>query len=123
MLRETLSRIQKSIRKSSRHRRNPGFRRTAPLLDVLEDRLLLTTAVWDGGGSDNKWTTPENWLNDIAPSANDDLIFPVGGLQKTNINDFPVGTGFGAMLLVGGDYSLSGNQLLLSGSVTSSASK
>ncbi|MCA9171828.1 MAG: hypothetical protein KDB23_29370, partial [Planctomycetales bacterium] len=87
--------------------------------ETLEARHLLATIVWDGTGTDANWTTPENWSGDVAPVANDDLIFPVGGLQKTNVNDFPVGFSFGSMLLVGNDYALSGNQLQLTGSVSS----
>jgi hypothetical protein len=30
-----------------------------------------TTLTWDAGGSDNKWTTQENWTGDAVPAAND----------------------------------------------------
>lgn len=31
--------------------------------------------VWDGGGSDTKWSTPANWTSDLAPTAWDSVIF------------------------------------------------
>ena len=37
------------------------------LVDSLEDRTLLTTVLWDGGGADANWTTPQNWASDVAP--------------------------------------------------------
>ncbi len=91
------------------------------LHEPLEERRLLATVVWDGGGADNKWTTAANWVGDAAPLANDDLVFPVAAAQKTNLNDFPVGTKFGGMLLNGSGYTLSGNQIELSGSISSTA--
>ncbi len=91
------------------------------LHEPLEERRLLATVVWDGGGADNKWTTAANWVGDAAPLANDDLVFPVAAAQKTNQNDFPVGTKFGGMLLNGSGYTLSGNQIELSGSISSTA--
>ena len=31
--------------------------------------LSQPQGIWDGGGSDNLWSTPENWTNDMVPSA------------------------------------------------------
>ncbi len=87
-------------------------------VEPLENRALLSVATWDGGGTDNHWTTAENWAGDVAPMAGDDLVFPVSPSQKTNANDF-VGTNFGSILIAGSNYTLSGNQILLNGSVTS----
>ena len=33
-------------------------------VERLEDRSLLAVAVWDGGGSDNRWTMSANWIGD-----------------------------------------------------------
>ncbi|MCA9209652.1 MAG: hypothetical protein KDA55_14905, partial [Planctomycetales bacterium] len=112
--------FQKLNRKSNSTRRNRKRheRRRAIFVESLEDRRMLATIVWDGGGADANWTTPENWSSDVAPITGDDLIFPVGGLQKTNINDFPPSTNFGSMLFVGDSYVVDGNELLLTGSIT-----
>ena len=32
--------------------------------DVLIANLFVPPVVWDGGGSDNLWTTAENWSTD-----------------------------------------------------------
>ncbi|MFN9720117.1 MAG: hypothetical protein ACK58L_15570, partial [Planctomycetota bacterium] len=64
----------------SKFRRSPNRRR----LEVLEDRSLLATIVWDGaadgGGSsvDANWMTAANWVGDVVPAAGDNLIFPTG---------------------------------------------
>jgi len=74
---------------------------------------------WDGGGTTNNWSEPANWFYDVVPFANDHLIFPAGAPRATNVNDFPVGTAFGAILISGNNYSLSGNTITLKGIVTS----
>ena len=54
-----------------------------------------TTHTWDGGSLiNNLWTTKENWVGDMAPSAGDNLIFPAGAAQLVNFNDYPSGTVF-----------------------------
>ncbi|MBH0197524.1 MAG: LEPR-XLL domain-containing protein, partial [Nitrospira sp.] len=77
-----------------------------------------TAFVWDGGGTDANWTTADNWSTNVAPSATDDLVFPVSALRKTNVNNFVSGTQFGSILFQGSDYSINGSQILLSGAVT-----
>ncbi len=85
--------------------------------DVVLTKVLV--GVWDGGGADSNWTTAANWVGDVAPLANSKLIFPDSALQKTNVNDFAAGTSFGSILISGSNYSISGNQVDLNGSVTS----
>ncbi|MCO6042770.1 hypothetical protein NG895_02510, partial [Aeoliella sp. ICT_H6.2] len=63
--------------------------------------------------------TAGNWVGDVAPVAGANLIFPNGALQKTNENDFPVGTAFGSILITGSSYAISGNQIELNGTVSS----
>jgi autotransporter-associated beta strand protein len=85
----------------------------------------ITTAVcaadrtWDGGGSDAKWSTVNNWDGDaIAPGADDALYF--GGTQRlANTNDLPLtdpsfagltfNSGAGAFVLWGSRITLGGN--------------
>jgi hypothetical protein len=80
--------------------------------------ILLTAFVWDGGGADSNWTTAQNWASDVAPSANDDLIFPVGAARLTNVNNFASGTQFSSILFQGSSYNVSGNQIVLNGAIT-----
>ncbi|MFN9974167.1 MAG: hypothetical protein ACK58T_30140, partial [Phycisphaerae bacterium] len=102
--------------------RPSGLTRISGNTDAMEARALLTTIVWDGGGADAYWTTPENWADDVLPVANDQLVFPVNAAQKVNENNFPAGFDFGSILIAGSNYNLSGNAIDLSGSVTSSGS-
>src|SRR5262245_25659001 len=62
-------------------------------LERLEERTAPAVATWDGGGSDNNWTTAANWAGDVAPTPNagDILVFPAGAGRLTTTNDFPVG--------------------------------
>jgi len=43
------------------------------------------TVTWDGGGTDNNWTTPANWSGDAAPAAGDTLAFS-GGTRTATAN-------------------------------------
>ncbi len=43
---------------------------------------------WDGGGADTNWSTPENWVGDLAPAAIDDTLVFDGSVGLTNTNDF-----------------------------------
>jgi len=93
-------------------------------LDRLEDRLVPANAYWDGGGADNHWTTPANWVFDVAPHPGDDLYFPSGAARQTNVNDFPAGTAFNSFHIDAssflGDigYTLTGNAVALTAGVT-----
>ncbi|WP_077024754.1 beta strand repeat-containing protein [Fuerstiella marisgermanici] len=93
------------------------------LAEILEDRCLLATIVWDGapdgGGSSANadWSNDDNWAGDIAPTTNDDLVFPDGAAQPASVNDF-VGATFGSILIEGDNYSLGGQPIVLNGSIT-----
>ncbi len=43
--------------------------------DTFTARMMRPVLVWDGGGADNEWETPENWNPDQLPSAYDDVLF------------------------------------------------
>ncbi len=71
---------------------------------------------WDGGGSDNNWTTAANWNGDIAPSSGDDLVFD-GTVRTSPVNDFPANTSFNSITfnLNCGAFSITGNSIYLTG--------
>ncbi len=48
---------------------------------------IAAVKTWDGGGADNNWGTAANWLNDVAPVAGDDLIFPVNAAKFSTNNN------------------------------------
>src|SRR5437764_391502 len=86
-------------------------------LQRLETRLTPAAATWDGGGTDNNWTTAANWVGDIAPAPGDGLLFPRGAARLTAVNDFPGGTAFHSLGSPPGQstpaYQLSGNPIAL----------
>jgi len=111
--------------KRSRSKRSPSSRRVLPSLaprragfEPLEDRLLLSIRVWDGGGADANWSTAANWAGDIAPMTSDDLVFPVSAAQASNVNDFAAGTRFNTIQIEGSGYDISGNAIELFGGLT-----
>lgn len=75
--------------------------------------------VWDGGGADASWTTPANWVNDVAPTGNADeiLTFPNGASRLNNTNVFPVDTTFAELEFTGSGYTLDGARLVLNDGV------
>ena len=82
-----------------------------PEIDRLEIRITPATSTWSGLGADNLWTTAANW--DVAPVANDDLVFPDidDSARHTAVNDFAAGTAFGSITIGEAGYTLSGNAL------------
>ena len=69
------------------------------------------TCTWDGGGTDNKWSTAANWSNDMAPMAGDNLVFPPGAARSNNVNDYPSSTQFASITISGGTYNIQNNPL------------
>lgn len=86
-------------------------------------RALAATVTWDGGGSDNKMTTDENWVGDSAPSEGDTLVFPANVENRTVVNDFAAGTAFNSIVFSGeasqaSNYTISGNAIVLTAGIT-----
>ncbi|KAL8971230.1 MAG: hypothetical protein Q9197_003381, partial [Variospora fuerteventurae] len=82
-----------------------------PELERLEGRITPAVRTWTGLGADNNWTTAANW--DVAPVANDDLVFPdiADSARHTAVNDFAADTPFGSIRIGEAGYTLSGNAL------------
>jgi fibronectin-binding autotransporter adhesin len=99
---------------TSRQRRRSFF-------ETLENRSLLATLIWDGGGAANNFNDPLNWDNggvDQLPVAGDTLVF--SGTGTTITNDFPAGTTF-ALQFTGNGYTITGNAINLNQTVTGTA--
>jgi autotransporter-associated beta strand protein len=45
---------------------------------------ITATFTWDGGGADNNVTTAQNWVGDVVPGANSDIIW--AGTTRLNVN-------------------------------------
>jgi autotransporter-associated beta strand protein len=103
-------------KRRARHTRRMPKRNIS--IEQFEQRHLLATVTWDGGGANNNWTTAANWVGDVAPSAGDDLVF-TGNVRTTNVNNFSAGTTFNSITFDSGasNFSISGNQITLNGGV------
>jgi autotransporter-associated beta strand protein len=83
------------------------------VLTAVAQQPSGVTRTWDGGGANNLWTTPANWVGDVAPNPGDELVFPAGAAQLSNVNDYPNGAAFDAIEITGAGYSISGNRVAL----------
>ena len=106
-------------RRGSVHRKKEGP--TIPgrklALEPLERRELLSVRTWDGGGTNNNWTTPANWAGGVAPLAGDDLQFS-GTTRTTTQNDFSAGTSFHSIEFAANNFLLAGNGIALTNGIT-----
>ncbi len=86
-------------------------------MEVLEERLVPATRIWDGGaaiGADLRWSDRFNWEDNIAPVSGDHLVFPVASSTSyTTLNDFADGTFFRSITFRDDGYSLQGNRIVL----------
>lgn len=90
---------------------------TAAMLFAVIPFSHAATKTWDGGGSDNNWSTGGNW-DGTPPSAGDDLVFGFASQFSPN-NDLASGTTFSSITFnsLAGTYTLSGNAIQLSGNI------
>jgi fibronectin-binding autotransporter adhesin len=80
---------------------------------VLGPSASGATYTWDGGGADNNITTAQNWVGDIVPAANSDVIW--AGSVRLNVNidvggpgrSFTFNNTAGAFIISGAASSLS----------------
>ncbi len=99
--------------------RTPSLVRPFPVLrcEQLESRLAPATYTWSGNGADAKWSTPANWVGNVAPTGNpanvEDLVFPAGAARKANQNDLPANRVFNSISFADGGYTLTGNAITL----------
>src|SRR5437868_5228570 len=81
-----------------------------PRLEALEDRLAPATLTWTGAVS-NLWSNPSNWSGG-APRVDtiEDLIFPAGASNLTNVNDIGApGLLLQTITYTGSGYTTTGN--------------
>src|SRR5689334_8340547 len=88
------------------------------ILTAFSSSAFATVRTWDGGGADGNWQTAANWVGDVAPAANDDLVFPAASPQFTTNNNFALFTTFNSITIDGGSYTIGGNFLRLANGLT-----
>ena len=77
---------------------------------IFSTNGYATVRTWDGGGADANWMTPGNWVGDVSPEPNDDLVFPQTSAQFTTNNNFPALANF-TSIAIAGNYTVNGNTL------------
>lgn len=80
--------------------------------------VFSAVKTWDGGGTDANWATAANWVGDIAPVVNDDLVFPANGAQFVTNNNLGLLPTFRSITIEGGNYTIGGNALRLTNGLT-----
>ena len=88
------------------------------VFSILSLNISAATKTWDGGGADNNWQTAANWVGDVAPVANDDLIFPATATQFATNNNSAGFTTFHSLTIEGGNYTIGGNGFRLTNGLT-----
>jgi hypothetical protein len=78
------------------------------ILFLLATNAFSATRTWDGGGANGNWNNAANWVDDIAPAANDDLVFPAVSAQFVTTHNYS-GTIFNSVTFEGGAYTVDGN--------------
>ncbi len=87
------------------------------LVALAAPHAFAVTKTWTGGGGDANMMTAGNWSGG-APSAGDDLVFPVDITNRTVNNDFAAATSFNSITFSGAastasDYTFTGNSMTL----------
>jgi autotransporter-associated beta strand protein len=79
------------------------------------------TITWTGGGANANWSTAANW-GGMVPVAGCDLAFAASAGLTTS-NDLAAGTQFGNLTFnaAAGAFTLNGNSVMLSGSITNNS--
>jgi fibronectin-binding autotransporter adhesin len=68
-----------------------------------------------GAGANSNWSNGANWVGGVPPVGGEQLVFPATAARKTNSNDIAAGTAFVSVTLAGAGFTISGNQIVLSG--------
>jgi len=96
---------------------NPGLFGILVTLLCVTSSAHAATRTWDGGGTNDNWTTTTNWVGDVAPIVGDDLVFPGGAARLTNTNDFAANTTFNSITFTGSGYTLRGAAVAMNGEI------
>ncbi len=100
---------------SLRRRRRNRLYELTPGLEALEVRVVPSSVIaWTGGGVDANWLTGQNWLGGAAPATGDSVMFPSTASRLSNFDN--LGAMSFAEITVSGGYSISGDQVTLTGS-------
>lgn len=77
-------------------------------LELLECRIAPAIRTWVGGAAGNtnlNWSNAANWQGGVAPTNNDDIVFPAGTINRITNNDIPNLT-LNSITIQGSGYTL-----------------
>jgi len=82
----------------------------------------VTSATWDGGGTNDAWTNSANWTNNVPPDPGATLHF-AGSTRLTPSNNFASGTTFSSIYIDSGanSFNLIGNSISLNNRIQNSS--
>jgi autotransporter-associated beta strand protein len=86
------------------------------IMIAWQNEAQAATRTWDGSSSGN-WATGANWAGGTAPTAGDDLVFPTGVTQLVMTNNFSPNRAFNSITILGVNYILRGNPIILTNGV------
>ena len=72
----------------------------------------VRTKTWTGAVNGD-WSTPGNWVNNLAPVDGDNLVFPASAARTETMNNYPALTAFNSISTRNKSYVLNGNPLRL----------
>ncbi len=78
-------------------------------------KTFAATRTWTGITS-NLWSVASNW-GGTAPVTGDDLVFPSGASNLSNVNDLTENTIINSITFTGSGYTISGNKFILGAGV------
>ena len=82
------------------------------IISAFSFSVLSATKTWTGNGSDNKFSNPANWAENLAAAYGDDLIFPAVSAQYSPQCDILMSPGnssfqyFNSVVFQGGNYTI-----------------
>ncbi|MEQ8787638.1 MAG: Ig-like domain-containing protein [Pirellulaceae bacterium] len=104
-------------------RKSPSRRtRLAERFEILEDRSLLASVVWDGGGDGLNWSDAENWVGDLAPDTGDDVTIASSAPVTLDVNgvildSFTLNSPGGSFLAANKTFTVNGASNIVAGGV------
>jgi fibronectin-binding autotransporter adhesin len=101
------------------HISKPG-QTTQPVPPQPLETAVSATHSWTGAAG-TKWSNPSNWSPAGVPKAGDSLVFgenPMIGMDPVAVNDLPGGLAFASITGKGGSFTISGNPIAISGTIS-----
>ena len=97
-----------TLRQRRRAVRKPAVN-LKPLMEGLEDRIVLSTFTWNGKGDGTTFSLGTNWVGSAAPDTGDDAVINVGGNPTIQLPSG--GATVHSLAVIGATLALSGGTL------------